>query len=323
MPNHVSFKVTKHVTVEDFYTAHAEALQLKLIAGATGLHRRIREGSVNRLGLALSGFFTYFAEKRVQIMGSAETSYLRSLSKQTLRTRVRALFSKKIPCIIFARSINPPALFIEEAEDHQIPIFKSPMITMRLVNAVTIYLESDFAPQTNEHASMVDVMGIGTLIRGKSGIGKSECVLSLVEKGFSLVSDDMTRIRLLEGRELIGTCPNKVAGYHMEVRGLGIIHVGHIFGVGSIRAEKRVDLVVMLVDWAEIEDKIDRLGMDQNTTDILGIKVPQVIIPVRPGRDIAKLVQVAAMDQKLKLMGYNSALEFNQRLIQTMQHNHL
>ncbi|MBV9463760.1 MAG: HPr(Ser) kinase/phosphatase [Verrucomicrobiae bacterium] len=309
---------SKFISVEDFYTSHAESLQLKLIAGATGLHRRIREGSVNRPGLAMSGFFTYFAEKRVQVMGSAETSYMRALSESTLRSRVRDLFRRRIPCFLFARNINPPPLFLQEAEEHQIPIFKSPMITMRLVNAVTIFLEADFAPQTTEHSSMVDIMGIGTLIRGKSGIGKSECVLSLVERGFSLVSDDMTKIRLVEGRELIGTCPNKVAGYHMEVRGLGIIHVGHIFGVGSIRAEKRVDLVVSLIDWDEIGDRIDRLGMDQAYYEILAIRVPHVIIPVRPGRDMAKLIQVAAMDQKLKLMGYNSALEFNQRLIQTM-----
>ena len=169
----------------------------------------------------------------------------------------------------------------------------------------------------SEYGSMMDVMGVGTLIRGSSGIGKSECVLGLIERGHSLVSDDMTRFRALEGRELVGTSPD-LTRYHMEVRGIGVINVMSIFGVGSVRLEKQLDLIVTLKDWQELEE-VDRIGLDQEYYEILDILVPHITIPVRTGRDLARLVEVAAMDQKLKSMGQNSAVEFNERLLKTMQ----
>ena len=164
---------------------------------------------------------------------------------------------------------------------------------------------------------MVDVLGIGVLIRGQSGIGKSECVLGLIERGYSLVADDVTRVTSLEGRELIATAP-ELTRYHMEVRGIGIINVASIFGIGSIRIEKRLDLVVTLQDWQEIEE-IDRIGLDQEYYEILKLQVPHIIIPVRPGRDIARLIEVAAMDQKLKGLGQNSAVDFNTKLLSLME----
>jgi HPr kinase/phosphorylase len=164
---------------------------------------------------------------------------------------------------------------------------------------------------------MVDILGVGTLIRGSSGIGKSECVLGLVERGHSLVSDDMTRFRAMEGRELIGTAPD-LTRHHMEIRGLGVINVMSIFGIGSVRMEKRLDLIVTLKDWEDLEE-VDRIGLDQEYFEILEILIPHVTIPVRVGRDLARLVEVAALDQKLKSMGQNSALEFNERLLKVMQ----
>ena len=191
------------------------------------------------------------------------------------------------------------------------------MITMKFINAATIALEMDFSPTVTEFGSMVDILGIGVLIRGASGIGKSECVLGLIERGYSLVSDDVTRIKSLEGRELMATSPDLTRN-HMEVRGIGIINVVSIFGIGSIRNEKRLDLVVTLKDWQELEE-VDRIGLDQEFYEILKLQVPHVTIPVRPGRDIARLVEVAGMDQKLKGMGQNSALEFNTKLLQLME----
>ena len=191
------------------------------------------------------------------------------------------------------------------------------MITMKFINAATIAMEMDFAPTVTEFGSMVDILGIGVLIRGESGVGKSECVLGLIERGYSLVADDVTRIKSLEGRELMATAPD-LTRYHMEVRGIGIINVVSIFGIGSIRIEKRLDLVVTLKDWQELEE-VDRIGLDQEFYEILKLQVPHVTIPVRPGRDIARLVEVAAMDQKLKGMGQNSALEFNTKLLQLME----
>jgi HPr kinase/phosphorylase len=187
---------------------------------------------------------------------------------------------------------------------------------MRFINAATIAMELDFSPSVTEFGSMVDVLGIGVLIRGQSGIGKSECVLGLIERGYSLVADDVTRVTSLEGRELIATAP-ELTRYHMEVRGIGIINVASVFGIGSIRIEKRIDLVVTLQEWQEIEE-VDRIGLDQEFYEILKLQVPHITIPVRPGRDMARLIEVAAMDQKLKGLGRNSAAEFNAKLVSLM-----
>ena len=305
------------VTVESFYNAHAEKLQLKLEGKCVGFHRKIREPTINRPGLALSGFYTYFADKRMQVLGAAEQSYLKSLSPQVRRRRFRALCEQKIPCLVASRGSHLDADLLAVADESGVAVFRTPMITMKFINAATIALEMDFAPTVTEFGSMVDILGIGVLIRGASGVGKSECVLGLIERGYSLVSDDVTRIKSLEGRELMATSPDLTRN-HMEVRGIGIINVVSIFGIGSIRNEKRLDLVVTLKDWQELEE-VDRIGLDQEFYEILKLQVPHVTIPVRPGRDIARLVEVAGMDQKLKGMGQNSALEFNTKLLQLME----
>jgi HPr kinase/phosphorylase len=305
------------VTVERFYLNQAEPLQLKLIAGGAGLSRKILEGSVNRPGLALDGFFKYFAYKRVQVIGGAEWEFLKSLGEAEASKRVERLLRARIPCLVFARNYNPYASLLQKCDELQVPLFKTKMITMKFINAATIALELEFAPQISEQGSMVDILGIGVLIRGESGIGKSESVLALLERGYSLVSDDITRIRLMEGRELMGTS-SETTRYHMEIRGLGIINVPAVFGVASVRDEKRLDLVVTLMDWAKIEE-VDRIGIEQQAYEILGIPVPHIIIPIRPGRDIARLIEVAALDQKLKSLGLNAAREFNERLIQKMR----
>jgi HPr kinase/phosphorylase len=309
--------ISSPLTVGEWYTRHSEALQLRLVGPAVGFDRIIREPTINRPGLALSGFFTYFAVKRIQVLGSAELSYLKSLSREEVRMRARELFSRPLPCLVVSRGAKPPTAVLEEAAAAGVAVFKTPMITMRFINSATILLESDFAPVISEYGSMVDILGIGVLVRGASGIGKSECVLGLIERGYSLVSDDMTRLRAIEGRDLIGTAP-ELTRHHMEVRGIGIINVTSIFGISSTRLEKRLDLVVTLKDWQELEE-VDRIGLEQEFYEILGILVPHVTIPVRTGRDLARLIEVAALDQKLKSMGQNSAFEFNERLLRRMQ----
>jgi len=306
------------LTVGDFYTRHSEALQMQPLTEAElGFERRIREPTINRPGLALCGFFSYFAEKRIQVLGSAELSYLKSLSEKESVQRCQALCEKSIPCIVVARQHRVPEPLLEAARVQKIAVFSTPMVTMRFINAATLALEFDFAPRKSEYGSMVDIQGIGVLVRGSSGIGKSECVLGLVERGYSLVSDDITQFRLMEGRELMGTS-RELTRNHMEVRGLGVINVTAIFGVGAIRIEKRLDLVVTLKDWQEIEE-IERTGLEQEYYEIMGMYTPHVTIPVRPGRDIARLVEVAALDQKLKSLGHNAAVEFNERLMNSMQ----
>lgn len=307
------------VTVESFYEAHGEKLQLKLEGPHVGFHRKIREPTINRPGLALSGFYNYFAGKRVQVLGAAEQSYLASLSPKARVNRFRGLCAQKIPCLVVSRGAHLEPALLAVAEEAQIAVFRTPMVTMRFINAATIAMEVDFSPTITEFGSMVDILGIGVLIRGQSGVGKSEAVLGLIERGYSLVADDVTRITYFEGRELMATAP-ELTRYHMEVRGIGIINIASIFGVGSIRLEKRLDLVVTLKDWQDLEE-VDRIGLDQEFYEVLKLQVPHITIPVRPGRDIARLVEVAAMDQKLKSLGRNSAVEFNDKLLNLMGSN--
>jgi HPr kinase/phosphorylase len=306
------------VTVESFYNSHAEKLQMKLEGPRVGFHRKIREPTINRPGLALSGFYTYFAEKRVQVLGAAEHSYLKSLTTKTRVKRFRELCARKIPCLVMSRGFHLARDLLAVTAKAQIAVFRTPMITMKFINAATIALEMDFSPTVTEFGSMVDILGVGVLIRGPSGIGKSECVLGLIERGYSLVSDDVTRITKLEGRELMAMAP-ELTRNHIEVRGIGIINVASVFGIGSIRIEKRLDLVVTLKDWQEV-DSVDRIGLDRESYEVLGLQVPHLTIPVRPGRDMARLIEVAAMDQKLKSLGRDSAIEFNTRLLELMQH---
>ncbi len=302
------------VSVEHFYTKHASRLELKLVAGHDGMGRFIREGAVNRLGMALTGFTKYFAFRRVQLIGKSEVSYFASLDTATRLARIQAILVRKIPCIVFSRANRPTGIMLKEAQAAKVPVFTSPIPTPRLVNLITLCLEEDFAPSTTEHGSMVDILGVGVLIRGDSGVGKSECALGLVERGYSLVADDITHLRLKDGGGELEATSAEVTRTFMEVRGIGIINVAALFGGRAIRTEKRLDLVVSLVEWDKLEE-IERTGLDQQYYDILGLKIPHVQIPIRPGRDLAGLVQVAALDQKMKTMGQFSAVDFNEKLI--------
>ncbi len=304
------------VTVERFYTENASPLELKLIAAASGLKRIIREPTVNRPGLVLAGFTRYFAFKRVQTIGKAEAYFLKSLPPEERAKRYKEFFSYKIPCVVFSRNLHPDRLFLKAAEEAEVPIFRCPLVTMKLINLTTLALEMMFAPRGTEMGSMVDILGVGVILRGESGIGKSESVLALIERGYSLVADDITKVTLVDGREVVGTS-SEVTRDHMEVRGIGIINVAAMFGVRSIRQDKRVDLVVTLRSWNEVED-VDRLGMEEQYVKILGVDIPHIVIPVRPGRDLARLIEVAAFQTKLKSSGYNPAQELNRRLITRM-----
>jgi len=304
------------ITVERFYTSESSRLGLKLIGGAGGLKRIIREPTVNRPGLALSGFTRYFAGKRIQVMGNAETGYLRTLDKEDREERYREFFSHQMPCVVFSRNLDPDKQFLRAAEKADVPVFQTPLITMKFINLATIALERLFAPRSTELGSMVDILGVGVIVKGERGIGKSECVLALIERGYSLVSDDVTKVWLEDERDVIGTSAELTRG-HMEVRGIGIINVAAMFGVKCVRRDKRVDLIVSLKAWEEVPD-IDRLGMEQQHLKVLGIEVPHIVIPVRPGRDLARLVEVAAFQMKLKAGGYNPAKELNERLLAKM-----
>lgn len=304
------------VTVQKFYTDHHVHLGMKLIAGAGGLERTIQEPTVNRPGLALAGFTRYFAFRRIQVLGSAETSFLKTLKADDREARYEELFARRIPCLVLCRGINPDPILSRVANRASLPVFKSPLITMKFINQATLALENMFAPRGMELGSMVDILGVGVIIKGESGIGKSECVLGLIERGYSLVSDDVTRVNLSDGSEIIGTSPENTRNF-MEVRGIGIINVQQMFGVKSIRAHKKVDLVVTLKPWDDVKD-VDRLGMDRQVIKILGVEIPHIVIPVSPGRDMARLVEVAAFYTKLTYFGLNPAQELNEHLLASM-----
>lgn len=304
------------ITVERFYTEYTSSLELRLSAGANGLKREIPEPTINRPGLVLTGFTKYFAHKRVQAIGNAEAFYLKSLPAKERGRRYEVFFSHRLPCVVFSRNLRPDKLFLKAAEETDTPIFQCPFITMKFINRATLALETLFAPRGTEMGSMVDVLGVGVLIRGESGIGKSECVLALIERGYSLVADDITKVTLVDGREVVGTSA-ALTRDHMEIRGIGIINVAAMFGVRSIRKEKRVDLVVTLKQWEHVTD-VDRLGMEQEYYKVLGMEIPNITIPVRPGRDLARLVEVAAFQTKLKTSGHNAAKELNVRLLAQM-----
>jgi HPr kinase/phosphorylase len=319
MPRQSKRRQTGSITVEHFLNAYKDRLKMEVVAGEKGLHRTIREGSINRPALALTGFFKYFANKRVQVLGAAEMTYLRSMSEDRQYAIINQLVDRSIPCLVFSRNFHPTKPMLQIAEERQLPLLRTPMITMNFVNAATLCIDNEFAPTTTKHGTTMDIKGIGVLIRGDSGVGKSECALALIERGHSLVADDLTRIKLLDERELMASSMELNRGY-MECRGLGIINVAYMFGVRSVRLQKRIDLVVSLMDLVPgaIEE---RTGLEQSDYEILGISVPHVEIFVRPGRDLARLVEVAALVQALKIMGHDSAAEFNEQLIAHMAEN--
>jgi len=309
-------KAVNGITVAHFYETYREKLQLELLNGGNGLHRLIREGSINRPALALTGFFKYFANKRIQVFGAAEMTYLKTLTQRQQIEIFGEMTKRGIPAIVLTRNYTATHPMLAVSEEMNLPIFRTPLITMNFVNAATLCIDNEFAPSTTEHATTLDVKGIGVMIRGDSGIGKSECALALIERGHSLVADDLTCIRLMDERELLASSRPLNRGY-MECRGIGIINIAEMFGIKSIRLDKRIDLVVSLREWSP--DVIEeRTGLEENYYNILGVRVPHMEFYVRPGRDIARLIEVAALVQALKMMGHDPAKNFNERLIAHM-----
>jgi HPr kinase/phosphorylase len=307
----------KFLTVEEFYTSMKDMLKLKIISGKKGLKKKISVAEVNRPGMALMGYFDYFARRRIQILGKVEIFYLRTLSEKERRNKIQNLFNQGIPCIIIARQYTPPAEIIEFSEKFNTVIMRSPLITMRLVNKATLFLDNSFAPSTTMHATLVEIYGVGVIIIGESGIGKSETALALIKRGHRLVSDDVVKIRVEDDKQLIGKGA-EMTRHYMEIRGLGIINVQTLFGAGCIREEKRIDLAITLEKWEQTKE-YDRLGIDEKSVEILGISLPHIIIPIRPGRDISLIIEAASLNQRLKWMGKNSAKDLNEELLRKMK----
>jgi HPr kinase/phosphorylase len=309
-------KVVESLTVREFYDSYKKELQLELVAGEAGLDKVIREKSINRPALALTGYLKYFAHKRMQLFGAGEMGYLRDLREQTQILVLAQIFARDIPCIVVSRHLAPSRPLLRGAREANVPLIRSPLNTKDFTAQATVLLEERFAPRVTTHGTLLDIKGVGVLLRGKSGVGKSECALALVERGHSLVADDLTHVRLVGERELVGTSSDLNRGY-MECRGIGIINIAELFGVRSIRRDKRLDLVITFIDYEPGMDE-ERTGLEQHYFKILNRDVPHIEIPVRPGRDLARLVEVAALVQALKAMGHDSAKEFNEQLIAHM-----
>lgn len=304
---------TTAVTVRQFYEGYRDALQMEILAGEAGLDNVIGEKTLNRPALALTGYFKHFANERLQLFGAGEMAYLRDLREETQAVILEELLSKRVPGIIISRGLSPTKSMLRVAEEFKTPVIRSHFKSKDFTAEATLHLEKKFAPRGSLHATFIDIKGVGVLMRGGSGVGKSECALALIERGHSLVADDYVQVRLVGDRAVIGSAKDLNRGF-MECRGIGIINVAQMFGIRSVRRDKSIDLVITFKLWQPGMEE-ERTGLDGEMFKILDREIPHVTLPVRPGRDMARLVEVAAMVHSLKAMGYDPAKEFNDRLM--------
>jgi HPr kinase/phosphorylase len=305
-----------YLSVKDFYEDMKDRLKLSVLTPTVPMTRKIHSAEIHRPGLALSGFYDYFAFDCVQILGKTEIKFLKKLSGAERERNLKKFFSYRIPCVIITKQQSVPKDFLERAIQTRVTVLRSKYRTARVASQVTVRVEDANAPEASIHGTLVDVYGVGTLLLGISGVGKSECALELVERRHRLVADDVVEIRL-ENRILMARS-NETLKHRMEIRGLGIIDIKAIFGVGAVRNRKRITLAVTLEHWKENQE-YERLGLEDRTHEILDVKIPHLIIPVRPGRNIPILVETAALRQRLMLMCTHPARDFNQQLLKKMQ----
>ena len=306
------------LTVGQLLKEQEERLKLELVAGEKSLGRRITVSDLNRPGLALSGFLEHFRAERIQIIGIGEQSYcLKAPAKKLAESLAGMLESPDLPCLIMTHNLKTPTTLVQACRKSGTPLLRSKLDTATLVGELSELLESKLAPTTTVHGVLVDVYGLGVLIQGEAGIGKSECALELLKRGHILIADDAVQIQHRRGAYLRGSCPEPLKHY-MEVRGLGVIDVKLLFGIGSILDRTRIELAIRLEPWNP-NTQYDRTGLESRKTTILDVDIPLIRIPVSPGRNLAVLIEVAALNQRLRTQGYFSAETFNQRLIERMK----
>lgn len=312
---------TKKFTVLDLLDLdlkEKDDLKLKCISGRSGLTRTISIPNINRPGLALSGFFDNFAFERIQVFGRGEQSYLDMLARKGEMDSIKEFFEFPIPCCIVTSGMQPNEQFLQIAHEAGVPILTTSFNSSEFIIKLMRVLSDVFAPRIIVHGTLVEVYGIGILLKGGSGIGKSETALELIERGHRLIADDAVELSCSDSSIIIGRGANKVTGFHMEIRGLGIINVSHLFGVGAIRDKKKLELIVNLEEW-DPQKNYDRFGGQDKYEEILGVQIPVVDIPVKTGRTIPVIVETASMNQRLKKMGYFSAKEFNENMLQWLE----
>lgn len=304
------------IPVSQLYDRLKEDLEIEVLAGFQGTGRQMLNADVNRPGLALSGYLEYFANDRIQILGNTEIHYMETQSSSILGERLASMFSFEIPAFVLSRNLYPRNIFLDLCNRWGVPVMRSALSTDEVISRMIIFLAEEFAPQTTVHGTAIDCYGVGCLIVGKPGIGKSETALELVERSHRLVADDVVAIKRHSEDQLFAET-NPVIEHHMEIRGLGIIDLKSIFGVGAVRNTMRVGLVVELEEWRD-DANYDRTGLEDEHVDILGVKLPLLRVPIRPGRNIAILIEVAALNHRMKELGINPAEQFNKRIMGIM-----
>jgi len=298
----------KEITIREFFDNKKKDLALSLVTEPETLNRKLNSPHINRPGLALAGFLEVFVSDCIQILGETEVHYLQSLNEETMLQRVRDVFKTDIPCIVVTKGLTLPPTMEYLANDLNIPILSSRLSTIQLVQQLSRYLLDIFALEKTIHATPVDVFGLGIMLTGKSGIGKSECALDLIHRGHSLVGDDLITMRLIDDK-LLGK-PGREFGYFMEIRGVGFVNVEKMFGIERIRRQKNIDLQIELMPWQENMD-YERIGLSNNYAEHLGVKLPIIFLPVSPGKNVSVILEVAAMNMILKGVGYDAAEDFN------------
>ena len=290
----------------------AKHLQLTELSPSTRTEWDIRTADLNRPGMQFCGVYEYFAYERPQVIGKVEMTFLDAMDPQTRKRMLETYFSYPIPCVVCCRGLNPPRDLLDAAKRHDVAVYQTNMVTTRFsFNAVT-YLNRILAPRIRRHGVLVDVYGMGVLLTGDSGVGKSEAALELIKRGHQLVADDVVDICRISDTVLIGECPEMVRHF-MEIRGIGIIDIRAMYGIGAVSVSKSIDLVMQMEKWVEGKS-YDRLGLNEDYTDILGVKVPCQLMPVRPGRNVAIIIEVAARNHSLKRMGYSAPHELDRRM---------
>ncbi len=303
------------LSVPELLARAGTLLQLECLTSAEG-REPLTTADLHRPGLVFTGYLQNFPAARVMVLGRAELLYLDTLPPERLREALSYFFSFDLPCVIISRAWDPPPILLEMAQGRQIPVLRTPMLTIDLLHELTSLLEDVFAPTTSTHATLVDVYGVGLLITGRSAVGKSECALDLVERGHRLVADDV--VSIMRKRSVLLGSGNELLRHRMEIRGLGIIDVQSIFGIRAIRAQKRVELEVNLRDWDSTEN-YDRLGLEEKRTSYLGLEIPLVVVPIFPGKNITVIVEAIALNYLLKAYGYDPARDFNDHLLELMR----
>jgi len=293
---------------------------LEVVFESDGMNEvSIHNNEVNRPSLQMAGFFDYFDNTRIQVIGMVETSYLRQLSEDEKTGALKRFFEKEVPCVIVTRDLEVPDVMLSLAKQYNTPILRSHLSTSRFISALIAFLNIELAPRITTHGVLVEVHGEGVLLLGDSGVGKSETAIELVKRGHRLVADDAVEIKRVSDISLLGSAPD-IIRHFVELRGIGIVDVKNVFGVGAVKNTEKIDLIINLEIWQD-KKQYDRLGLTTEYTELLGINIPSLTIPVKPGRNLAVVIEVAAINHRQKRMGYNAAEALNERLMNEMKTN--